>query len=62
MTPAMPAADALPRECTFAAADWEILARHWYPVARSRDVVAPGCGGVAADHARQRVTAGMAPM
>jgi vanillate O-demethylase monooxygenase subunit len=30
----------LPRGCTFAAADWEILARHWYPVARSADVVA----------------------
>jgi phenylpropionate dioxygenase-like ring-hydroxylating dioxygenase large terminal subunit len=37
--PAAQATDALPRDCTFAAADWEILARHWYPVARSRDVV-----------------------
>ena len=37
--PAAQALTALPRECTFAAADWEILARHWYPVARSRDVV-----------------------
>jgi phenylpropionate dioxygenase-like ring-hydroxylating dioxygenase large terminal subunit len=32
--------DDLPRGCTFAPADWSILARHWYPVARSRDVVA----------------------
>jgi phenylpropionate dioxygenase-like ring-hydroxylating dioxygenase large terminal subunit len=30
----------LPRACTFDAADWAILARHWYPVALSREVVA----------------------
>lgn len=29
---------ALPRDCTFDPADWEILARHWYPVALSREV------------------------
>lgn len=29
----------LPRECTFDPDDWTILAAHWYPVARSRDVV-----------------------
>jgi vanillate O-demethylase monooxygenase subunit len=27
-----------PRECTFDVADWSILARSWYPVARSTDV------------------------
>jgi phenylpropionate dioxygenase-like ring-hydroxylating dioxygenase large terminal subunit len=31
----------LPRACTFVAEDWVKLARHWYPVALSRDV-APG--------------------
>jgi phenylpropionate dioxygenase-like ring-hydroxylating dioxygenase large terminal subunit len=34
---AIDAAD-LPRNCTFEAADWRILARHWYPVALSREV------------------------
>ncbi len=29
---------ALPRECTFDADDWAILARHWYPIALSREV------------------------
>jgi vanillate O-demethylase monooxygenase subunit len=29
---------ALPRNCTFEAADWQILARHWYPVALVRDL------------------------
>lgn len=28
----------LPRNCTFDAADWAILARHWYPVALVRDI------------------------
>jgi len=28
----------LPRDCTFEAQDWRILAQHWYPVALSRDV------------------------
>jgi vanillate O-demethylase monooxygenase subunit len=28
----------LPRDCTFDAKDWEILARHWYPVALARDL------------------------
>ncbi len=28
----------LPRGCTFEAADWEILARYWYPVALARDL------------------------
>jgi phenylpropionate dioxygenase-like ring-hydroxylating dioxygenase large terminal subunit len=28
----------LPRNCTFEAPDWRILARHWYPVALVRDV------------------------
>lgn len=27
-----------PTDCTFDAPDWEILARHWYPVALSREV------------------------
>jgi vanillate O-demethylase monooxygenase subunit len=31
-------APALPRNCTFDAGDWAILARHWYPVALSREV------------------------
>ena len=31
-------APVLPRECTFDAADWAILAQHWYPVALSREV------------------------
>ncbi len=44
MTPptgsAAPRADAptLPRSCTFDAADWEILARQWYPIALARDL------------------------
>nr|WP_243408108.1 aromatic ring-hydroxylating dioxygenase subunit alpha [Frankia canadensis] len=29
---------ALPSDCTFDPADWAILARHWYPVALSREV------------------------
>lgn len=29
----------VPRNCTFDPADWAILARYWYPVAVSRDVV-----------------------
>jgi len=33
-----PADTALPRNCTFDAADWLILARHWYPVAIVREV------------------------
>jgi phenylpropionate dioxygenase-like ring-hydroxylating dioxygenase large terminal subunit len=32
----------LPRNCTFAAPDWRILAKHWYPVALARDVKASG--------------------
>lgn len=28
----------LPRNCTFEADDWLILARHWYPVALSREI------------------------
>ena len=30
--------DFLPRNCSFIASDWAILARHWYPVARIVDV------------------------
>ena len=30
----------LPRECTFEAEDWAILAHHWYPIALSRDIAA----------------------
>ena len=30
---------ALPRDCTFHARDWQILARQWHPVALVRDVV-----------------------
>ena len=40
---------ALPRECTFDAADWEILARFWYPVARSQDVVAAPVAAILLD-------------
>lgn len=32
------AAPYLPRQCTFEAADWYILAQHWYPVAIAADV------------------------
>lgn len=46
---AVRAAEAIPRECTFAAADWEILARYWYPVARSRDVVAAPLAAILLD-------------
>ncbi len=28
----------LPRNCTFEAKDWEILAAHWYPIALARDL------------------------
>jgi vanillate O-demethylase monooxygenase subunit len=35
----IPAPDAaLPRNCTFEPDDWRILARHWYPVALTREV------------------------
>ncbi len=30
----------LPRECTFEADDWAILARYWYPIALSREIAA----------------------
>ena len=30
--------ETLPRNCTFDAPDWAILARHWYPVALAREV------------------------
>jgi phenylpropionate dioxygenase-like ring-hydroxylating dioxygenase large terminal subunit len=30
--------DFLPRDCTFLAEDWRILAAHWYPIARSSDI------------------------
>lgn len=33
-----PSRPALPRECTFDADDWAILAQHWYPVALSREI------------------------
>ncbi len=35
----------LPRGCTFEPADWNILAKHWYPVALIRDVEAKGLAG-----------------
>ena len=41
---ASPAA-ALPRNCTYDAADWRILARHWYAVALVRDVEETGLVG-----------------
>jgi vanillate O-demethylase monooxygenase subunit len=28
----------LPRNCTFEARDWQILARHWYPIALAREI------------------------
>jgi phenylpropionate dioxygenase-like ring-hydroxylating dioxygenase large terminal subunit len=37
MTTALPR-PAVPRDCTFDADDWAILARHWYPVARSSEI------------------------
>jgi vanillate O-demethylase monooxygenase subunit len=33
-----PAESGPPADCTFDAADWTILARHWYPIALSREV------------------------
>ncbi len=30
----------MPRGCTFAAADWAILSRHWFPIARIADLAA----------------------
>jgi phenylpropionate dioxygenase-like ring-hydroxylating dioxygenase large terminal subunit len=30
---------ALPRNCTFERADWAILAKHWYPIALSRELI-----------------------
>ncbi|MCX4092400.1 aromatic ring-hydroxylating dioxygenase subunit alpha [Nocardia sp. alder85J] len=30
----------LPRDCTFEPSDWQILARHWYPIALVREVTA----------------------
>src|SRR5262245_20030834 len=32
----------LPRNCTFLAPDWRILAKHWYPVALAREFEASG--------------------
>ena len=32
----------LPRNCTFAAPDWRILAKHWYPIALARDLDVTG--------------------
>jgi vanillate O-demethylase monooxygenase subunit len=37
-TPSGAAEIVIPRGCTFDPADWEILARHWYPVALARDL------------------------
>ena len=34
----VPAVTALPLNCTFDADDWMKLARHWYPIALSREV------------------------
>jgi vanillate O-demethylase monooxygenase subunit len=31
-------ADFLPRDCTFLAEDWRILARHWYPIAPASSI------------------------
>ncbi len=36
--------ETLPRNCTFDAPDWAILARHWYPVALSREVTGKPIG------------------
>jgi vanillate O-demethylase monooxygenase subunit len=38
MVDALLAPLALPSDCSFEPADWAILAQHWYPVARSRDI------------------------
>jgi phenylpropionate dioxygenase-like ring-hydroxylating dioxygenase large terminal subunit len=27
-----------PRNCTFAEGDWEVLAKHWFPIAREQDI------------------------
>jgi len=35
----VPAAVDLPLNCTFDADDWMKLARHWYPIAQSREIV-----------------------
>ncbi|MEV6028497.1 aromatic ring-hydroxylating dioxygenase subunit alpha [Streptomyces sp. NPDC052036] len=37
--PPAQAALVLPRECTFDPGDWAVLARHWYPVALSSEIV-----------------------
>lgn len=37
-TQGLPAAF-LPRDCSFSGADWLVLAKHWYPVARAVDVL-----------------------
>ena len=37
--PVVVSSETLPRDCTFDPPDWAILARHWYPVALSRDIV-----------------------
>lgn len=38
MSDSCPNPSSLPRVCSFDASDWAILARHWYPVARSEDI------------------------
>lgn len=38
MTTTLASPPVLPRDCTFAADDWAILARHWYPVAMVREI------------------------
>jgi phenylpropionate dioxygenase-like ring-hydroxylating dioxygenase large terminal subunit len=35
---AMSPVEQYPQNCTFIREDWDILARHWYPVALARDL------------------------
>jgi hypothetical protein len=39
----------LPRDCTFDARDFAIIARYWYPIALSRDVTAAPLGATLLD-------------
>jgi phenylpropionate dioxygenase-like ring-hydroxylating dioxygenase large terminal subunit len=41
--------DFLPRDCTYLADDWRILARHWYPIARASDITSKPTGLVLLD-------------
>jgi len=50
---------AIPRNCTFEPTDWEILARHWYPVALARDLGAAPLSATLLDEALVVYRAGL---